>query len=120
MNFLVHNYSSASRNGTVGLTIYLSTNNIISTSDTSLGSTAFLWDFGPKSSVRVNVSTPPTIPIATAAGNYWIGVILNIADANVNNNDSSGQDAGALAVQAVPVPPAPTNVQASDGTYSVR
>jgi len=82
--------------------VYLSTNDYISSFDTLIQSHSFTWDFGQKSSVRVNVGSPPTIPIATAAGNYWVGVIVNVADADGSNNDSSGWDATPITVSPAP------------------
>ncbi|TKJ46448.1 hypothetical protein CEE34_08920, partial [Candidatus Aerophobetes bacterium Ae_b3a] len=98
MDYIVHNYSSASWSDTVSVTVYLSTNDNISTSDTPLQTHYFTYSFGPKSSVLVNVSSPPTIPADTSGGNYWIGVILNVSDFNTVNNDSDGQDATPITV----------------------
>lgn len=92
MNYLVHNYSSASWSGTVTVDYYISTNNIISTADHKLKTEYFSYSFGPKSSVRVNSGSPPIIPDCYN-GNYWIGIILNISDYSSGNNDSTGQDA---------------------------
>jgi len=109
MSYLVHNYSSASRSGTVDVNVYLSTNDDISTADTLIQSHSFTWSFSPKSSVRVTVSTPPTIPIDTTGGDYFLGVILNISDYNSGNNDSDGQDASPIYVNPENTPPpAPT------------
>ncbi len=98
MSYLVHNYSSAGFNGTVNVSVYLSTNDIISTFDQLIQNHSFSYNFGAKSSVTVNVTSPPTIPTSVAGGNYWIGVILDIADNSSANNDSSGQDAAPIAV----------------------
>lgn len=98
MNYVVHNYSSASWSGTVTVKVYLSTNDNISTSDTLIQTHYFSYSFGPKSSVRVNVTTPPTIPSGLSSGTYWIGVILDISDYNTGNNDSDGQDAAQISV----------------------
>ena len=97
-DYYVHNYSSASWSGTVPVTVYLSTNDNISQSDTPIQNHSFTHSFGPKSSVRVNVSTPPTIPINTTAGDYYIGIILDISDYNTDNNDTDGQDASFITV----------------------
>ena len=100
MNYLVHNYSSSAWYGTVTVKVYLSTNDNISTLDTLIQTHYFTYDFSPKSSVRITVTTPPTIPAGTAAGNYWIGVILDISDNNTSNNDSDGQDASSLTIES--------------------
>ncbi|HKV08489.1 MAG TPA: trypsin-like serine protease [Thermoanaerobaculia bacterium] len=100
MDYLVHNNSSVSWSGTVNVNVYLSSNDIISTADTFLQSHSFTWSFTPKSSVRITVSTPPTIPAASAAGSYWIGIILDATDSNVSNNYSDGQDAAPVTISA--------------------
>lgn len=105
MDFVVHNYSSASWSGTVDFSIYLSTNEDISTSDTLLGTSSFNWSFGAKDTVTVNVTSPPTIPPTMSAGTYYLGVIINESDARPFNNDSDGQDAQELNVL---LPPPPT------------
>ncbi|HDD24148.1 MAG TPA: trypsin-like serine protease, partial [Chloroflexi bacterium] len=102
MSYVVHNYSSASWSGTVTVKVYLSTNDNISTYDTLIQIHQFSYNFGPKSSVRVNVTTPPTIPSGISSGTYWIGIILDISDYNTGNNDSDGQDAATLTVNCLP------------------
>lgn len=100
MDYVVHNYSSASWSGTVTVKVYLSTNDNISTLDTLIQTHYFTHGFSPKSSVRVTVPTPPTIPPGTTAGSYWIGVILDISDNSTLNNDSDGQDASSLTLES--------------------
>ncbi|MGB2987620.1 MAG: hypothetical protein WBE26_17275, partial [Phycisphaerae bacterium] len=86
LNYLVHNYSSASWSSSVDVNVYLSTDDEITTSDTLIGSHDFVRGFGPKTSFRIDVVAPPTIPGDTPDGYYWIGVILDIADADPTNN----------------------------------
>jgi len=100
MSYLVHNYSSASWSGTVNADVYLSTDDIITSSDTLIQSHSFSLNLGPKSASRVWVETSPTIPINTPAGLYFIGVILNVSDQNVGNNYSNGQEASRIMVGA--------------------
>lgn len=87
-DFLVHNYSRTGHTAiSQEVSIYLSTNDIITNADTLLGNITFSWNFGAKTSVRVNVTNNrPLIPLNTAPGDYWIGVIVNINDANNGNN----------------------------------
>jgi len=99
LKYIVHNYSSASWSGTVDVNVYLSTNNVISTSDTLLDRHCFEHSFSPKSSAIVEVSTLPAIPGNTAPGRYWIGVILDISDSDPTNN---GSDVQAVAPITVP------------------
>ena len=101
MSYIVHNYSSASWSGTVNVKVYLSTNDNISSSDTSIQTQSFSYSFSPKSSAIV-YSPAPTIPLNTSEGNYWIGVILDISDYNNGNNDSDGQDASNIYVDPAP------------------
>ena len=101
MNYLVHNYSSATFSGTVTARVYLSTNNGISASDTLLQTHTFTTTLTSKQSRRINVTNPPSIPNGTGTGSYFIGVILDINDNRTSNNDSSGQDAAAVSVLPV-------------------
>jgi len=114
MNYLVHNYSLAAWSGTVNVSVYLSTNNTVSTSDTLLQTGSFSASFSAKSSVILNLSTPPTIPADTSGGNYWIGVILNVGDNNTSNNDTSGWDAAPITV----VPRPTVTLSATDASAS--
>lgn len=98
MSYVVHNYSSASWSGTASVKVYLSTNDIISTSDTLLQTHQFTYTFAPKSTVRITLPSLPTIPSGTAGGDYHVGVILNVSDNSTSNNDTSGQDAAPLSV----------------------
>ncbi len=120
MTFLVHNYASVSHSGSVNFTMYLSPNDNITTGDVNLGSASFVYNFAPKSTALVTLTTKPTIPVSTPSGNYWIGVILNITDDDTSNNDTDGQDASPITVLSLPPPPVPTNVQATDGVYTDR
>jgi V8-like Glu-specific endopeptidase len=98
MEYLVHNYSYASWSGTVNVNVYLSDNINISPADTLIQSHNFTWGFDPKSTVLIDISPPPTIPADTPEGFYWIGVILDVADYNILNNESDGQDAALIYV----------------------
>lgn len=97
MNYLVHNYSSASVNSTYTVRVYLSTNQFISTGDTLLQTHTFSWNFGSKSSVRVNAS-PPYIPSSISAGTYYVGVIIDVTDASTGNNNTETFDSARLIV----------------------
>lgn len=77
--------------------VYLSTNDNISTFDTQIQRHYYNWDYAPRSTVRVNVP-PPTIPIDTTPGSYWLGVILDVADYDTGNNDTDGWDAEPIQV----------------------
>ncbi len=78
---------------------YLSTNDNISTADTLLQTRSFTWNFAAKSSVRITSSSNlPQIPAGTLPGAYWLGLILDVVDADVNNNDTDGWDAVPITV----------------------
>jgi hypothetical protein len=81
------------------LRVYLSTNNLISSSDTLLNT--WLWadrDFGAMANVNFAVPAP-TIPIDTPPGQYWLGVIADSSlPGTTANNDSSGWDAQRITV----------------------
>lgn len=98
MDFLVFNHSTSSWSGTVNFSVYLSNDDVISSSDTLLRSDSFSYSFSPKGTVRVNVTTPPTIPSGTTAQNYYIGIILNVSDYDTGNNYTDSQDASQVTV----------------------
>ena len=121
MNYLVANSSNYNPIGTQNypVDVYLSTNDNISTFDTLIQSHSFNWNFGSKTSVTVNVTTPPTIPSTTSAGTYWVGVIVDVTDADTGNNDTDGWDAAEISVVEPPPlwPNLPSSFQ-SLGTYT--
>ncbi len=97
LDFVVHNYGDAGFNGLLGYDIYLSTNNNISTTDVLLASGSVNVSIGIRLSVSID-AVLPLIPAATASGDYFVGVILDVADAATGNNDTDGQDAAPLTV----------------------
>ncbi len=97
LTYLVNNNSSETWSGTVTANVYLSDNANISAADTQIQTHEFDASFGPLSSVEVHVPSI-TIPEGTAAGKHYVGVVLDFADANPDNNDSDGQDAGQITV----------------------
>ena len=99
LNYLVHNYSKASRSGRFNATVYLSSNDYISSYDTAISSHFFDWTFSPKSSVRVN-AVLPRIPTCTPSGTYYVGIILTTSDGNTSNNATMGADAVPVRVNA--------------------
>ncbi len=101
------------------LRVYLSTNNNISTSDTLLAT--WNWnnrDFGAMNNVNFVVPAP-SIPIDTAPGTYWIGVI---ADAGLPgttlNDDTDTWDAQQIEV-TIGLPDQATITSPSDGATGV-
>jgi glutamyl endopeptidase len=103
-NFLAANVSNADPgSATYTFHVYLSTNDNISASDTLLHTGSFTWDFGPLSTVRVNLATV-NVPISVAPGNYYVGVLLDAAtDGNDANDDTDTWDAVPVEVLA-PIP----------------
>ncbi|MGD1993923.1 MAG: trypsin-like serine protease [Anaerolineae bacterium] len=106
LNYLIHNYSEAAWNGNVDVSVRLSTNDYISTSDTEIDARSWNGSLASRESIRINAGGGlPSIPgdiCGTYPGgsDYWIGVILDTADANMGNNDTSGWDAAAIHVNA--------------------
>jgi hypothetical protein len=98
LSYAIHNYSTASWSGTVNVDVYLSENDFISTSDTLLQTRMFTHTFGPKSTAVVTSSSGlPTVP-SGISGDYYIGVILDVADYSAGNNASHRQDAQPVTV----------------------
>ncbi|OQW92473.1 MAG: hypothetical protein BWK78_01605 [Thiotrichaceae bacterium IS1] len=96
LNFLVHNYSSVSWEGTVEYEVFLFDG--IQTI-TVIGKGQFTDKFSPKGSVSVTLSAGlPTIPSDTPAGKSYLGVKLNIADHNGDNNVTDFQSLAMIEV----------------------
>jgi V8-like Glu-specific endopeptidase len=98
--FTIHNYSSVPWSGTINADIYLSSDDDISASDVLLGSETFSQSLSSKESRQIELQSPLSIPAETAKGQYWIGVILDVADYDIVNNDSDGQEAARIVVGA--------------------
>ncbi|MCP4632620.1 MAG: T9SS type A sorting domain-containing protein [candidate division Zixibacteria bacterium] len=101
MTYAVHNYGYANYNGTVNVNVYLSEDNNITSSDIWLQSHSFTYNFGPKATAFVDVTYPPFISEYAQSGDYYVGIILDIADYNVNNNASNGEDASEIYVGGI-------------------
>ncbi len=98
VSYTIHNYSSVPFSGTINADIYLSYDDNISTSDIFIGTETFSQSIGSKESKVIDVQVPLSIPPGMAKGQYRIGVILNIDDFNIVNNDSDGQEAAEILV----------------------
>ncbi len=84
-----------------GITVYLSSNNNISTSDTVIGSGSYTYDYAAMQNVNLNMFNV-TVPKNTPSGNYWVGVHLNLGeDTNDNNNDPDLWDAHNVTVTGI-------------------
>jgi len=113
--FLASNISNADpANRTFTYRVYLSTNDIISSGDTLLGTFNYTADYGAMQNVNVNVPVV-TIP-AVSPGTYWLGAILDAgSDGFSGNNDTSLWDAQQIAITAGN-PNAPANNLCANAT----
>lgn len=92
-SFILHNYSSASTlsNQTVNLNLYLSSDDTIEQSDRFLAAGSFTIQGALNGRNNFPVANiiwdgTPAIPLDTPPGNYWLGIILDEADAVPTNN----------------------------------
>ncbi|HEX9793882.1 MAG TPA: hypothetical protein VGC54_07835 [Planctomycetota bacterium] len=98
-NYLVTNcslYNPPSQSHNVD--VRLSANDNITTIDTLIQNHNYTWDFGAKSSVRVNAGGSVNIPASTNTGHYWVGVIHNTPNYSTANDDTDGWDAAEIDV----------------------
>lgn len=114
LNFVLHNYGNSWANTEVGYTIRLSADANITSADTYLGAGTFTINLPNKHSELISLP-PPNIPSYVAAGNWYVGLIIDVADAYAFNNDTSGQEAASVAVGCPAPPPPPTLTAPSDG-----
>lgn len=105
MNYVLTNYSKATWNGTVTLRVYLSTDRTITSLDTLLQTRTYNGSLGPKGYERIKaVSNLPIIPDDTLPGNYWLGIIADIADSNTGNNTTGVWDVATISINAFEPP----------------
>jgi V8-like Glu-specific endopeptidase len=99
LDFVAHNYSTATFSGTLNWTVRLSTNTTISTGDTLLRTTSATATVGPNSSWSINHGNPPTIPATVAPGTYYVGIILTTVDANSGNQITLADDVATVIIE---------------------
>ncbi|MEQ8703553.1 MAG: trypsin-like serine protease [Phaeodactylibacter sp.] len=90
LSVLIHNYSVAAFSGNLQLEVYLSDNEVISTSDTEIFSGSVSgFNLPARGTQEVNF-TPNSIqvPSTTPLGNYFIGIRIANSDADNSNNTS--------------------------------
>jgi len=105
MDYLVHNYSTASWSGTVNVKVYIFEYGKSVTSGTLIQNHSFVGNFTAKSSQRVTVQSPVVIPPNIPEGSYRIGVFLDILDSNTSNNALAGLGSTDIWVDAEAIAP---------------
>jgi hypothetical protein len=117
-SFLAANPTNGAADSSYPLGVYLSSDELLSTTDTLLQSTSFGHGFAPMSSATVDLSVPPTIPLGTPSGIHWLGIVLDASvDGNPSNNATSHWDAQAILVDGVADLVA-SDVDAPGGTFA--
>ena len=111
LSFVLASYAEQGFNDNVICNIYLSDDATITTGDVWLGYVNVPVDVPAMSAQIVDVWPPPTIPLGTAPGRYFVGVILDYADAVLSNNitaavelDSINVDCESPGTTSVPTP----------------
>ncbi len=113
LNFVAHNYSTASFNSTVYYSVVLSLDSTISAADHYITSGSASVNLGSMESARINVPAATTYVPSVSAGDYTLGVIISNSDANAGNNATQGDDTERFTVQCmtqgVPAPVFPVD-----------
>jgi len=89
LSFTLANYADLGLTTNVTCDIYFSEDGFITTDDVWFGNVSMPVDLPDMGAQSVDVIPPPIIPLATEGGRYYVGVILNHADANPLNNTTS-------------------------------
>ena len=100
VSFLLHNYSAVSWTGTLPFQVMLSADSLITTTDEILYSDEFTGSLTAKGSQTILLSDIVTIP-AKFLGTYYVGVLLNVADADDRNNATNGWDTSMIVISEV-------------------
>lgn len=100
--FVVVNIGATTFSGAAKVSVYLSTDDVIDHGDEFIRSETHNWTLGPSG---VAVLDMPNMAIAgyqTPAGNYYVGAIVDVNDANPGNNFMTGQDCAPIEVSCLP------------------
>ncbi|MCB1184429.1 trypsin-like serine protease [bacterium] len=113
--FRIHNFSAAPWSGPIPYQIMLSTNDVIAGTDIEIHSGTLNLSIAANGTANVNVPAvqiDPDVP----EGDYFVGVRLNVSDADPLNDDTGPRDLDFLRVDC-PSPPAPwMGIPADDAT----
>jgi chitodextrinase len=91
LRFTILNYGEATYNGSFTASAYLSTDNVINGSDRLIGTYNVNLSLGSLGTFDADFSGP-TLPMNIATGSYFLGVVLNVNDANTSNNSPGEYD----------------------------
>lgn len=104
--FLIHNYSSESFEGNIKADVYLSDDDVIDDSDNYITSLNYNnIDIDPKGTKTFFSSDGLLIPDNVTSGEYFIGVVLNIEDAEEDNNGMESWDVALIEIEGVSLSP---------------
>ena len=104
-DFLLHNYSSVTATGTWPVNVYLSVDNNIDWNDDLIGTVDISGPIGPKQTVSKHIGIDTDCYINPWP--YFLGVCVNIGDADFGNNWTESWHAVPLTVQSQTTPPTP-------------
>jgi hypothetical protein len=103
LSFILASYSDQGLNSSVICHIYLSDDPTITTGDVWLDDISVPVNVPAMSAQIVGVWPPPTVPVATASGRYYIGVFLDYTDAVLSNNITAPVEVDSITVDC-PLP----------------
>jgi hypothetical protein len=97
LSFVLHNYSYENKsNANITVNVYLSTDQLITTSDDLIASYNYTKSFNVKSSEFISQTS--SLPVINKpAGNYYIGIIIS-GDNNTNNNTTGSPDVAPITI----------------------
>jgi len=100
--FRLYNQSKNAFSGRLVARVYLSTNSTITSSDRLVSTITFNnLRLGAKGSTNAGSSSGSlSIPQNIRSGRYYLGVIIDVNDANRNNNSTKAEDVAAIYVTA--------------------
>ncbi|MFH1841571.1 MAG: trypsin-like serine protease [bacterium] len=113
-SFVMASYADVGLSQNVICDIYLSADEYITTGDVWLDDLTVAVNLPAMSGQFVGVYPPPTIPVTTTPGRYFLGVIANITDANTSNNTTAAVELDSVFVSC-PLPGSPTITSPSEG-----
>ena len=112
--FRVHNYSHQPFNGALDAKVYVSNDSLLTAQDLQISTISSSPSLPELAISKIYLpGDQPVVPDTIAPGDYWLGVTLDIADANVDNNTTGIWDVAKIHVLNVLVDPVQLQAKAA-------
>ncbi|MCX6166076.1 MAG: trypsin-like serine protease, partial [Ignavibacteriae bacterium] len=97
ISFILHNYSTENKtNANISVSVYLSADQVINTSDELITTFNYQKNYSAKSS-EIIIQTSNLPILNKSVGDYWVGIIIS-GDNYTSNNSTNGNDVAPVTI----------------------